>query len=105
MEVGVGGFSGLESETLRQAQGRLWGTRDLLGIARLMAACFLMLAAGAWALAQSPAQDSNQTPVPTGAQIGMGSQVSAQAQAQNAVLSQDDVRDELPVRSASVAPR
>jgi hypothetical protein len=49
-------------------------------------------AAAAWA--QSPGQDAGQTPVPTAAQAGMGSQISAQAQ--NPVLSQDEVRDEIP---------
>jgi len=60
----------------------------------------MALAAGGWALAQSPAQGSGQAPVPTAAQMGMGSQIPAQGQAQNAVLSQDEVRDQVAVRSA-----
>ncbi|MGA2807785.1 MAG: CRTAC1 family protein [Terracidiphilus sp.] len=65
-----------------------------------MAACFLVLAAGASALARSPQQNPTQIPIPTGAQIGMGSQITGQSQGQNVVLRQDEVRDELPVRSA-----
>ena len=60
----------------------------------------MALAAGGWALAQSPAQGSGQVPVPTAAQMGMGSQIPAQGQTQNAVLSQDEVRDQVPAHSA-----
>ena len=65
-----------------------------------MLAAGMALAAGGWALAQSPAQGSGQVPVPTAAQMGMGSQIPAQGQTQNAVLSQDEVRDQVPAHSA-----
>ena len=38
----------------------------------------LTLAACGWAFAQSPAQGSTKIPVPTAAQVGMGSQIPAQ---------------------------
>ena len=65
-----------------------------------VAAGVAVLAAGTCAGAQSAAQETPQAPVPTAAQVGMRSQIPAQGQAQTAVLSQDEVRDQVPVRSA-----
>ena len=44
------------------------------------------------------AQETGQLPVPTSAQVGMGSQIPTLAQ--NPGLSQDEVRDQIPIRSA-----
>jgi hypothetical protein len=68
-------------------------------IGRILAGALALAACGS-VLAQNPVQDPNQIPVPTAGQVGMGSQIPAQGQAQNPVLSQDQVRDQVPVRSA-----
>ena len=59
-----------------------------------VAAIVLWPAVAACALAQKPAVDLNQVPVPTGAQVGMGSQINPSALP--AFLSQDEIDDKIP---------
>ncbi len=97
------GFPGPKIGTLRQAHGRLWGTRlqwrsDF--VLHMVAAGVLALTAGMWARAQSRAQEPGQSPVPTALQNRMGSQIPTQVLGRNTPLSQDDVRDQIPVRTA-----
>ena len=56
-----------------------------------------VVAAGRLTIAQE-GQSAAQQPLPTAAQEGMGSQVPTQAQAKQ--VSQDEVRDQVPVRTA-----
>jgi len=58
----------------------------------------IQLAALACVAAVGWAQQAAQAPVPTGAQVGMGSQI--QALAQSSGISQDEVVDQFPARSA-----
>ena len=99
MGIKIGGLPGLKIGTL--GTRGLWSPRshgrDLGHRARVVAAV-VALTAGAWALGQSPAQEPAGVPVPTAAQAGMTSQISPQGQSQP--LSQDDVRDVIPVRGA-----
>ncbi|MGA7859056.1 MAG: VCBS repeat-containing protein, partial [Terracidiphilus sp.] len=68
--------------------------------ARRAIAGIVALVAGTLACAQTPVPDSSQVPVPTGAQVGMGSQISGQPQRQPGNTEQSQPPDQIPVRIA-----
>ncbi len=76
-----------------RARNRVRGFSGKMNIWLLCA----VVAAGRLAIAQE-GQSAAQQPLPTAAQEGMGSQVPTQAQAKQ--VSQDEVRDQVPVRTA-----